>query len=585
MRFGARTTLIPGLVLGIAGLLLFTRAPVDGSYVEHVLPVMVLLGAGAGISFPALMGLSMSGATPSDAGLASGLVNTTLQVGGALGLAVLATLSTTRTENLQRGRRLGARRAQRRLPPRLPRRRRADPGRARRRADGAAAGAQGRRGGRGEAEARPAPPARARLRGRLKTPAAPPLGSLPWSRFRGEGRHEEVGVRMRAYWHSPRAPHRRPRRTGSGRPGWAIRTTRWQGNGGIDVRDYSLRLAYEPVDAAARGARAAEHRRDAGPQALRPRPARLRARPDVTVDGRPARVLRDGQELMITPSRPPPPRPVLHRHRALRGRARGRCVDPDGSSEGFVPTADGAVVVGEPQGSPGWYPANDTPRDKATYTVQMTVPEGLTAVGNGALEAPLLPARPHDVPMARALPDGAVPGHDHARPLQRRDGPDAERRPDLRGGRPDPGRRGRPDAGEAARHGLVPRAALRPLPVRDRRRDRRRRAGARLRARDPDEAGVRLGAVRGDAAARARAHVVRRRRDAADLARHLAARGLRDLVGVDLGRARRRPDGGRAVRRAGGHAGRATASSGTRRPGTRAGRRPCSPAASTTAAR
>ena len=101
MRFGARTTLIPGLVLGIAGLLLFTRAPVDGSYVEHVLPVMVLLGAGAGISFPALMTLSMSGATPSDAGLASGLVNTTLQVGGALGLAVLATLSATRTERLR----------------------------------------------------------------------------------------------------------------------------------------------------------------------------------------------------------------------------------------------------------------------------------------------------------------------------------------------------------------------------------------------------------------------------------------------------------------------------------------------------
>ena len=62
---------------------------------------MILLGAGAGISFPALMTLSMSGATPSDAGLASGLVNTTLQVGGALGLAVLATLSSTRTEDLR----------------------------------------------------------------------------------------------------------------------------------------------------------------------------------------------------------------------------------------------------------------------------------------------------------------------------------------------------------------------------------------------------------------------------------------------------------------------------------------------------
>jgi EmrB/QacA subfamily drug resistance transporter len=101
MRFGARATLIPGLVLGAAGLLFFTQAPVDGDYVTHVLPVMILLGAGAGLSFPALMTVSMSGATPEDAGLASGLVNTTLQVGGALGLAVLATLSASHTESLQ----------------------------------------------------------------------------------------------------------------------------------------------------------------------------------------------------------------------------------------------------------------------------------------------------------------------------------------------------------------------------------------------------------------------------------------------------------------------------------------------------
>jgi predicted MFS family arabinose efflux permease len=103
MRFGARSTLLPGLGFGVAGLVLLTRAPVDGSYAEHVLPVMILLGAGGGLSFPALMTLSMSGATPSDAGLASGLVNTTLQVGGALGLAVLATLSSTRTEDLLAG--------------------------------------------------------------------------------------------------------------------------------------------------------------------------------------------------------------------------------------------------------------------------------------------------------------------------------------------------------------------------------------------------------------------------------------------------------------------------------------------------
>jgi EmrB/QacA subfamily drug resistance transporter len=100
MRFGARATLLPGLVLIVAGLALFARAPVDGTYVVDVLPVMLLLGVGAGLCFPSLMTLAMSGATQSDSGLASGLVNTSLQVGGALGLAVLATLSSTRTENL-----------------------------------------------------------------------------------------------------------------------------------------------------------------------------------------------------------------------------------------------------------------------------------------------------------------------------------------------------------------------------------------------------------------------------------------------------------------------------------------------------
>jgi EmrB/QacA subfamily drug resistance transporter len=99
-RFGARAVVIPGLALIAAGLGLFARVPVDGQYAVDILPTMVLIGAGAGLTFPALMTIAMSGATPSDAGLASGLVNTTVQVGGALGLAVLATLSTTRTENL-----------------------------------------------------------------------------------------------------------------------------------------------------------------------------------------------------------------------------------------------------------------------------------------------------------------------------------------------------------------------------------------------------------------------------------------------------------------------------------------------------
>jgi EmrB/QacA subfamily drug resistance transporter len=102
-RFGARATLIPGLVLIIAALALLTRAPVDARYPIDLLPTMILAGIGAGLSFPSLMTLAMSGATQSDSGLASGLVNTSLQVGGALGLAVLATLSATRTDKLLAG--------------------------------------------------------------------------------------------------------------------------------------------------------------------------------------------------------------------------------------------------------------------------------------------------------------------------------------------------------------------------------------------------------------------------------------------------------------------------------------------------
>src|SRR5437867_4341203 len=74
LRFGARATLLPGLALIVAGLLLFARAPVNASYVSDILPVMVLLGVGAGLCFPSLMTLAMASATPSASGLASGLV-------------------------------------------------------------------------------------------------------------------------------------------------------------------------------------------------------------------------------------------------------------------------------------------------------------------------------------------------------------------------------------------------------------------------------------------------------------------------------------------------------------------------------
>jgi predicted MFS family arabinose efflux permease len=100
MRFGPRTPLIASLVSIAAGLLLFARTPVDGSYVTDIAPAMILIGLGAGLGFPSLMGLAMSSATPSDSGLASGLVNTSVQVGGAIGLALLATIATQRTDGL-----------------------------------------------------------------------------------------------------------------------------------------------------------------------------------------------------------------------------------------------------------------------------------------------------------------------------------------------------------------------------------------------------------------------------------------------------------------------------------------------------
>jgi EmrB/QacA subfamily drug resistance transporter len=108
MRLGARATLLCGLPLIALGLMWFARVPVHGRYVVDVLPAMALLGIGAGISFPALMNAAMSGVAPQDAGLASGLVNTTAQVGGALGLAVLATLAASHTHGAAGGGREGA---------------------------------------------------------------------------------------------------------------------------------------------------------------------------------------------------------------------------------------------------------------------------------------------------------------------------------------------------------------------------------------------------------------------------------------------------------------------------------------------
>jgi EmrB/QacA subfamily drug resistance transporter len=100
MRFGIRRPLAVGLLLAACGLLLFARAPVDGRFVADVLPGMILLGLGAGVAFNPVLLAAMSDVAPSESGLASGVVNTSFMMGGALGLAVLASLAALHTENL-----------------------------------------------------------------------------------------------------------------------------------------------------------------------------------------------------------------------------------------------------------------------------------------------------------------------------------------------------------------------------------------------------------------------------------------------------------------------------------------------------
>ncbi len=100
MRFGVRRPLAFGLTLAAIGLVLLARAPVDGDFVRDVLPSMVLLGIGAGLAFNPMLLAAMSDVKPEESGLASGVVNTAFMMGGALGLAVLASLASSRTDSL-----------------------------------------------------------------------------------------------------------------------------------------------------------------------------------------------------------------------------------------------------------------------------------------------------------------------------------------------------------------------------------------------------------------------------------------------------------------------------------------------------
>jgi EmrB/QacA subfamily drug resistance transporter len=99
-RVGVKPILAVGMGLLAGGLAYFTQVSVGGSYVADLLPGFLLIGVGLGFAFVPVSIAALAGATGKDAGLASGLINTSQQIGGAIGLAVLATVSTTRTENL-----------------------------------------------------------------------------------------------------------------------------------------------------------------------------------------------------------------------------------------------------------------------------------------------------------------------------------------------------------------------------------------------------------------------------------------------------------------------------------------------------
>jgi EmrB/QacA subfamily drug resistance transporter len=101
-RFGIRLPIVVGLLLAAVGLGLFSRAPVSGNFATDVLPGMILLGLGAGMAFNPVLLAALNDVRPEDSGLASGVVNTSFMMGGALGLAILASLATARTNSLVR---------------------------------------------------------------------------------------------------------------------------------------------------------------------------------------------------------------------------------------------------------------------------------------------------------------------------------------------------------------------------------------------------------------------------------------------------------------------------------------------------
>ncbi len=155
------------------------------------------------------------------------------------------------------------------------------------------------------------------------------------------------------------------------------------GNGGYDVQDYLLRLDYDPATdlLVGRTTITARTTQDLSQFSLDFAQLDVTA---VTVKGKPAAFAREGTKLVVTPKHGIKAGRELVVEVAYRG-VPVPVTDPDGSQEGWFHTEDGAFVVNEPIGAQGWFPSNNHPTDKATFTIATTVPTGLTALGNGRL--------------------------------------------------------------------------------------------------------------------------------------------------------------------------------------------------------
>ncbi|UQX02264.1 M1 family metallopeptidase [Streptomyces sp. RerS4] len=155
------------------------------------------------------------------------------------------------------------------------------------------------------------------------------------------------------------------------------------GNGGYQVEHYALDLDYDPADGELRATAVLTARAEQGLSSFNLDFSGLKVE-EVRVDGVGARHNRTGTELTVRPAEDLEKGEVFRTEVDYRGRPKP-VLDPDGSREGWIATADGAVAVGEPVGSMGWFPGNHHPSDKATYDVTLTVPNGYEAVSNGEL--------------------------------------------------------------------------------------------------------------------------------------------------------------------------------------------------------